>query len=326
MLGKIKYASIKTRLYVPHSVVLKVCAVFFLLTHFAVAGSGQSNGDSVFASNSAKPKTEDYTAAEMALNEFLIGLMKQYPCVDTMSNSDVAALIGYERLKEVYGTEREGQTLDELLKEIAGAMGAKYFANFTATTLPNGATVISGKIFDSRTGKMIANRLEQTGGGKDKPQTADSVAKALLQDLSSFLKKDQCEPHWKGTITYTRQKQISKTETWEGSSSRPDIKPNTMITAKSENLLETAEILLQPMTLGFSGNTTYPRVVQKYKYYAETNRKENGTMTCREPERNPLMKEVSGDEKVISDDSGQIRSYIRFLSAMRRIMESIESP
>jgi hypothetical protein len=276
-----------------------------LLLILASTVLAQSNGDSVFAANSAKPKTEDHTAAETALNEFLIGVMKQYPCLDTMSNSDVAALIGVERMKEVLGTEREGQTLDDVLKQIAGAMGARYFANFTATTLPNGKTVISGNIYDSRTGKMIANRLEQSEGANDRPRTADSVAKALLQDISSILKKEQCEPHWKGTITYTYVKQTSKTDTWTGAATRPNVKPNTSTTTKSENLSETAEVSLQPMTLGFSGDTIKTRVTQRYKYYAETVIKENGTTMCREPGRNPYMKEVSGDEKVARDHSGQ---------------------
>ena len=97
MIRKIKFASIKTPHYVTLSVILKLYTALLLLTLFAVAGLGQNSGDSVFASNSAKPKTEDYTAANTALNEFLIGVMKQYPCVDTMSDSDAADLIGFER-------------------------------------------------------------------------------------------------------------------------------------------------------------------------------------------------------------------------------------
>ncbi len=59
------------------------------------------------------------------------------------------------------------------------------------------------------------------------------------------------------------------------------------------------------MTLGFSGDTTKSRVIQKYKYHAENIRNESGTTPCREPGRNPFMKQVSGDEKEIRDYSGQ---------------------
>jgi hypothetical protein len=284
----------------------RLCSALLLLVFLAVAGSAQGTGDSFFASNTAKPNTEDHTAAETALNQFLIGVMKQYPCVDTMSNSDVAALIGFERWKEVLGTEREGQTLDEKLKEIAGAMGAKYFANFTATTLPNGKTVISGKIFDSRTGKMIANRLEQSGDGKDKPQTADAVAKGLLQDISSVLKKEQCEPHWTGTIsfTYKQEKADNRTLFDRGGGNVKDITSNITESTSTANIVEA---VLQPMTLGFEEGTkkTMSRVVHKFEYRYEYIRKQTLSVTCRAPGQNMRWRQTNASDSEITDEKGE---------------------
>ena len=190
----------------------RLCATVLLLLFLAAAAIAQNKGDSVFAFNAAKPNTEDQAAANYALNQFLIGMMNQYPCVDQLSDSDLAALIGLERMKELLGAEREGQTLDERLKEIAGAVGARYAISFTATTLPNGQMIISAVMFDTQTGKMIANRLEQSGSGKNKLDTAASVAKSLLQDLSNIL-KNKCEPHWTGTISYIWKKEKQKHDT-----------------------------------------------------------------------------------------------------------------
>lgn len=300
MLRKNKFASFKTQLYVPLSVILKLYTAFLLLIFLAGAAAAQGTGSSVFIYNNALPKTQAKVVADFLADQIGKGLLKQYPCVDWLDDASLRALVGWERMAQILGAEPN----DEMLQNLAGAHGARYIVIVSATTLPNGQTSVSVKVLDSRTGRVIANRTETGADPEAALDNAASVAKSIMQDLSDVF-KNQCEPHWKGTITYTRQKQISKTETRVGSSARPDVKPNTMTTTKSENLLETVEILLQPMTLGFSGDTTYTRVVQKYKYYAETIRDESGTMACREPGRNSFMKEVSGDEKVISDYSGQ---------------------
>lgn len=282
----------------------KIIMALLLPMLFAVGAMSQGTGSSVFAFNGAKPNTEEQAAANYALNQFLIGLMNQYPCVDTMSDSDVAALIGWERWKELLGTEREGQTLDERLKQIAGGMGGRYTAVFTATALPNGQIVISAIIYDNLTGKMVANRLEQSGGGKDKLQTAESVAKNLLADLSGIL-KNKCDAHWTGTVSfaYKQEKADNRTLFERGGGNAKDITTNVTESTRTANIVEA---VLQPMTEGFEGTKkTMARVVHKFEYHDEYLRKQTLSVTCRAPGQNMRWRQTNASDSNITDEKGE---------------------
>ena len=283
---------------------LKFAPAVLLLVLLAAAAVAQIKGDSIFAFNGAKPNTEDQAAANYALNQFLIGMMNQYPCVDQLSDSDLAALIGLERMKELLGTEREGETLDERLKEIAGAVGARYAVRFTATTLPNGQMVISAVMFDTLTGKMVANRLEQSENGKNKLDTADSVAKSLLQDISNIL-KNKCEPHWTGTISfsYKQEKADSRTLFERGGGNAKDITSNVTESTRTANIVEA---VLQPMTQGFEGTKkTMARVVHRYESHNEYIRKQTLSVTCRAPGQNTRWRETTAENSEITDERGE---------------------
>lgn len=282
----------------------KLLAAFLLLIFLSAACLAQNKGDSIFAFNGAKPNTEDYAAANYALNQFLIGMMNQYPCVDQLSDSDLAALIGLERMKELLGAEREGQTLDERLKEIAGAVGARYAVSFTATTLPNGQIVISAVMFDTQTGKMVANRLEQSGSGKNKLDAADSVAKSLLQDLSNMF-KNKCEPHWTGTISfaYKQEKADNRTLFERGGGNAKDITTNVTESTLTANIVEA---VLQPMTQGFEGTKkTMARVVRRFEYRYRYIRKQTLSVTCRAPGQNTRWRETTAENSEITDERGE---------------------
>lgn len=283
---------------------LKFALAVLLLLFLAAAVIAQNKGDSIFAFNGAKPNTEDYAAANYALNQFLIGLMDQYPCVDQLSDSDLAALIGLERMKELLGAEREGQTLDERLKEIAGAVGARYAVRFTATTLPNGQMVISAVMFDTQTGRMIANILEQSGDAKSKLQTAESVAKNLFQNLSGIL-KNQCEPHWTGTISvaYKQEKADNRTLFERGGGNAKDITTNVTESTRTANIIEA---VLQPMTQGFEGTKkTMARVVHKFEYRYQYIRRQTLTVTCRAPGQNTRWRQTNAENSEITDENGE---------------------
>lgn len=275
-----------------------------LLLLLASAVLAQGKGDSIFAFNGAKPNTEEQAGANYALTQFLIGLMNQYPCVDTMSDSDVAALIGWERWKELLGTEREGQTLDERLKQIAGGMGGRYTAVFTATALPNGQIVISAIIYDNLTGRMAANRLEQSDSGKGKLQTAESVAKNLLADFSGIF-KNKCDAHWTGTISfsYKQEKADSRTLFERGGGNAKDITSNVTESTRTANIVEA---VLQPMTQGFEGTKkTMARVVHRFESRNEYIRKQTLSVTCRAPGQNTRWRQTTAENSEITDERGE---------------------
>lgn len=270
-----------------------------LLAIGAAAAAAQTKNESVFAFNTAPPNTEDRAAADYAINQFLIGLMEQYPCVDTLKDSEAAALVGLERWKDLLGAARDDQAREERLREIAGAIGARYPVAFKATTLPNGQMIISAVVFDGRTGQMIANRLEQSGGGKDPLQTAEAVAKSILQDLSAAL-KGRCDVHWTGNIAYTRLIRMS-TQTEKSGAGRSMQTSET----KTINLTATVNIVLQPMTLGSSGKSgSQARVAQNYRFVEEFIEKYTTEIPCREPGRNTYYKKVSGDTTITKTGNG----------------------
>lgn len=278
----------------------KLYKAILLLMLFAGVALGQGKGNSVIIFNNAEPKSQARVVADYLVGQIGKGLLNQYSCVDWIDDESMRALVGWERWRQLLG----GEPNDEMLQNLAGAVGARYIVVVTATTLPNGQTTVSAKILDSQTGRMLANRMEAGESAEASLDNAQSVAQKIMQDLGSVF-KNQCDVHWKGTISYTHLKQVSQTETWVGSSSGTLI-PNVKITqSTSEKLEETSDLLLQALTLGSSGDTTMSRVAQKYIHHWERIRSESGTTPCREPGRNPYRKEVSGEEKEVKDESGQ---------------------
>ncbi len=234
---KIKFTVLKNQSSFPLSIFSKVFAVFLLLFSVGIA-LAQDAGSTVFIYNNAPPKTQAKVVADFLGEQIGKGLLKQYPCVDSMDDASLRALIGWERMGQILGAEPN----DETLQNLAGAHGARYIIIVTATTLSNGQTSVSARVMDSLTGRVIANRMETGADPEAALDNAASVAKSIMQDLSGVF-KNQCEPHWTGTITYTHLKQTSKTESWTGYSADAHINANITQT-KSEDLNETAEILL----------------------------------------------------------------------------------
>jgi hypothetical protein len=265
-------------------------AAIFTVSAFAQAGAG----DSVVIVNTTPAGGEAAEVAHWAETKIGAGLLDKFRCVDFASTGDLAAIVGLARLKELLGG---GEPSPEQWQNLAGAVGARYIVVVNVTVLPNGQTIVSAKLLDGKTATVIADERETAASAEDALQNAESVAQKLMQTFSKIF-KNKCEAHWTGSINYTYVIQMSmKTE-----KSAP--KSQTSET-KSKNLSATANIVLQPMTLGFSGKSaTQARVTQNYSFIDVFGWTQTAEIPCREPGRNTYYKKVSGDFKNTRTETG----------------------
>lgn len=297
MSGKIIYKSI-VKLALKF---LKFYSIFLLLTLSAVTIAAQGTGDSVFIINQTTTNNPAGVVADYLGGEIAEGLQNQFPCVDYSSPEDVKAVLDAARDKQLL----TGELSQEQLANIAGAIGARYIVLVSVTVLPNGQTIVTARLLDTKTAKTIANESETAANTEAAFDNAESVAKKLMQNFSNLF-KNKCQPHWTGSINYSRLIQMSKTETRKTST---DI--------NSKNLSAKANIVLQPMTLGFSGTSaTQSRVTQNYRYLEEFSSKQSTEIPCREPGRNTYYKKVTGEFKKVQLENGSgadvVTIFIRF--------------
>ncbi len=273
--------------------------LFVLLT--AVTCLAQGTGDSVFiinqtTTNNAAGVVSDYLAGEIGE-----GLQNQFPCVDYSSPEDVKAVLDAMRDKQLL----TGELSQEQLAAIAGAIGARYVVVANVTVLPNGQTTVTARLLDTKTSTAIASYSETAANAEAAFETVESVAKKLLQSFSTIF-KNRCEPHWTGSISFSRLVQTSKTET---------LRTSTDTTTKT--LSATANIVLQPMTLGFSGRfSSQARATQNYRDLEVFSSSQTAEIPCREPGRNTYYKKVTGDftrTRIENGDGADVVTvFIRF--------------
>ncbi|HQU81547.1 MAG TPA: hypothetical protein PKY59_00385 [Pyrinomonadaceae bacterium] len=275
--------------------------VFLFLMLSVVIVSAQGASDSVFIINQTNTNNEAGVVADYLAGEIGEGLQNQFPCVDYSSPEDVKAVLDAMRDRQLL----TGELSQEQLAAIGGAIGARYVVLVSVTVLPNGQTVVTARLLDTKTGSTIANESETAANAEAAFETAESLTKKMMQKFAQIF-KNKCEPHWTGNISHTRLIQMSETQTHKTSSD-----------TKSKNLSATANISLQPMTLGFSGKSaTQARVTQNYNYVEEFLSKQSVEIPCREPGRNTYNKKVSGEFKKTQTETGGgvdvVTVFIRF--------------
>jgi len=283
----------------------KIFAAVALSMFFAVCAFGQISGDSVFIINQTTTNNAAGVVADYVGGEIGEGIQNQFPCVDYSSPEDVKAVLDAMRDKQLL----TGELSQEQLAAIGGAIGARYLVLVSVTVLPNGQTIVNARLLDTKTGSAIANESETAENTEAAFENAESVANKILQKLSSIF-KNKCEPHWTGNITHTRLIQSSETKNSRSATSQSS-------ETKSKNLSATANISLQPMTLGFSGkSSTQARVTQNYSYFEEFVTKQSAEIPCREPGRNTYNKKVNGEFKKTQTETGGgadvVTVFIRF--------------
>ncbi|MBS1792502.1 MAG: hypothetical protein JSS81_01540 [Acidobacteria bacterium] len=272
-----------------------------LLALLAAAAAAQSTGDSVFIINQTTTNNSAGVVADYVAGEIGEGLQNQFPCVDYSSPEDVKAVLDAARDKQLL----TGELSQEQLAAIGGAIGARYVVLVSVTVLPNGQTVVNARLLDTKTTSVIASESETAADAEAAFANAESVANKILQSFARIF-KNKCEPHWTGTITQTRLIQMSETQSLK-----------TSTETKSKNLTATVNILLQPMTLGFSGRSSAEaRVTQNFSYREEFVSNQSTEIPCREPGRNTYNKKVTGEFRKVQTEVGGgtevVTVFVRF--------------
>lgn len=289
----------------------KLFGAFLLAAVSTVSAFAQGSGDSVFIINRTTTNNAAGVVADYLAGEIGEGLQNQFPCVDYSSPEDVKAVLDAARDRQLL----TGELSQEQLANIAGSIGARYVVLVSVTVLPNGQTVVNARLLDTKTTNTLADESETAENAEAAFDNAESLAKKLMNAFSKIF-KNRCEPHWTGTITYTKLIQSStKTENPAGAGTRG--RTVTISETKRKNLSATANISLQPMTLGFSGKSSaQARVTQNYRFLDEYSETQAGEIPCREPGRNTFYKKVTGDTKITQTDNGSetyvVTVFIRF--------------
>lgn len=267
--------------------------VFLSVTLFAACTFGQGTGNSVFIINQTTTNNAAGVVADYLGGEIGEALQNQYPCVDYSSPENVKAVLDAMRDKQLL----TGELSQEQLAAIGGAIGARYVVLVSVTVLPNGQTILTARLLDTKTGSTIANESETAENAEAAFENAESITKKLMQHFAKIF-KNRCEAHWTGSINFTKVIQVSEKTEKAG--------PKSQINeTKSKNLSATASILLQPMILGFSGKfATQARVTQNYRFIDEFGWNQTAEIPCREPGRNTYYKKVSGDFKNTRTETG----------------------
>lgn len=126
---------------------------------------------------------------------FFNGLRKKFPCVSSLSQSEVNMMLDWERQKELLGV---GDI--NVLSNIADQMNCDYLVSLSVTVF-NNKTAISALIIKKGQNKAISRTFEFLPGGQASFEGAEKVSKKLIDDLYDYNSQLCPEKTWTGRIT-----------------------------------------------------------------------------------------------------------------------------
>lgn len=274
--------------------------LFVLLAVTSVAQFAQSSGSSVMVHTYSTGGTDAEGMSLLLRDQILIGLEK-YPCVDQMDDGTLAALIGYERMRDLLGKELD----QSFLTDLAGAVGARYVVTIKSYTLPNGTTYSSVTIWDGVANKPIDMRDSKPASGNESVKNGDALAAQIVQ-LFDQLFKGKCDPHWTGTISYSLKQKEEKTESgdsWGGSVGV--MEKNAKFTRTTVNSLDdTIEVVLRPNTDGGSPAKPMARVARRFARRWERTERRTSDVLCRPRGKPSFTKSTASNTDEFVNESG----------------------
>ena len=277
----------------------KIIAAFLLLMFSAAALQAQGKGASVMIYAHGKAGTDAEAVSHLISQLIGQGMLDKFPCIDQFDDASLAALLGWERARELLGQEPN----PELMQSVAGAVGARYVVSVSATTLPNGQTSATVSVMDSQTGKTLSRADFPPTEANNAVDAADQLVKKVMQDLANIF-KNQCEPHWTGTISYSFKYQKSERKTTEGIPGAMESNV-TVNTSSSDEMEDFVEAFLQPMSLGAEDSKIMSRVVHRYTRRYELTQTRSGDIICRPKNANSYKSQSSGSSTELIDERGQ---------------------
>jgi hypothetical protein len=151
---------------------------FFVVSHLAGAGDLRTVEGAVTYFNT----------------QFANYLKEKYPCTEVLTLSDVNALLGHQRSRELLGVD-----IENAVGEIGDAMGCDYLINLEISILPGGDFGVSASCIPYRTKFPMSRFAEHSplSGGQNL-KNCDDVARHLVESLRQI---EICP--FKGSINIT---------------------------------------------------------------------------------------------------------------------------
>jgi hypothetical protein len=175
---------------------IKVCflVAFLILLSGSVQASPQRLKIFVFGKSNSKTAEaiEHYLKNRVAQL-----LMDQYPCAGNLTDDDAAALLGFERERQLLGAGDP-----DALSNIANALGAQFVVSINVIQI-NGTFTMNATGLDDRRGKAVSKQAATAHSEDEALDAAGSLAEKFASDLINSM-PDCYVNEWVGTITYSR--------------------------------------------------------------------------------------------------------------------------
>jgi hypothetical protein len=205
---------------------IKVCFLVALL--ILPSGSVQASPQrlKIFLAGQSNSKAADalqsYALQSYLRDKVLQNLRNQYPCADYMTDDGAAAMLRFERDRQLLGQKDE-----DVLSNVAGALGAQYVVSINVIQV-NGTFTMNASGMSQSRGKAVSRKAGTAQSYKEALDAADSLAEEFASDMINSL-PDCYVNEWVGTITYRRVFQGKSRDTEDVQSG----KRTTEITSKT---------------------------------------------------------------------------------------------
>lgn len=250
---------------------LSRCCAAALVVLSAGAAAGQDSPGTVLIYSYGDQGPTSVTAFALE-GDIGKGLLEK--CIDYNSETNLKALFNWERENQLLGKEDDQQLVDN----VADAIGARYVLAITVLTNPDGQISSAAWLFDRTTGTRVAERRSTAASGEAALLGAESLAAGLLEDLSKLF-KNRCVEHWSGTVTYRYRHEGAekKTNTFRGG----DGGTNVSTTTQSWWTESLVEVFAQSGEVADGSKRTVARVVHAYGHHDDYRKTDEEAVWCR---------------------------------------------
>jgi hypothetical protein len=159
-------------------------------------------------------------------SQFSIGLKNKLPCASYLSQSDVVAMLEWEKQKQLLGVGDINQ-----LSNIAEAMKCDYLVHLRIRVFEN-TTMIDAFIVKKGQDKVITRIAESAPGGDASLDGIEKVSKKLIDDLYQYNSQLCHEKTWSGMITveeHTNAKIPHEDPRRPGATQKSDLSVNCVV-------------------------------------------------------------------------------------------------
>ena len=275
-----------------------------ILVASALFITAQTTPPSIFLFWSAQGGKAAEGAASGLENQLYTDLFDKYRCMDMIDKSNVEALAQYQRMTDLLG----GEANDQLLSQLAGAIGARYLINVAVTQLPNGNLYVRVVVIDSTTAKPVAMRDSPPVSEAGVNAIMDALRAQILADMASRL-DGKCNEHWTGSISYN----------YKYSESGPKPTNNIFSGGDAANVKSTWEqtvtatddmyVMLRPMSLGMNG-ALQPKaqVTRQFAYHFDSKYRSTMQVRCRPRGANSYLRPATETHDEKMDETGETKA------------------